>query len=356
MNDSQLPEGYESAIAVVGMAGRFPGARNVDEFWHNLRDGVEADRPAAATTTPGRRRVRRAAWQTQLRASRARRSPTWRCFDAGFFGISPHEAAIMDPQHRHFLEWRGRRWSTPVAIRSARAASIGVFAGSGHNAYMPYNLLTNAALMESTWACSWSATRATTRTSSRRASRTCSTCKGPSINVQTACSTSLVAIHLAAQSLLSGECDIALAGGATIELPHRQGYLYTEGEILSPDGHCRAFDASSQGTVFGSGVGAVVLKRAADAWRDGDTIHAVIRGSAVNNDGGQKVGYLAPSVEGQAQAVAEALAVGDIPAETVTYVEAHGTGTPVGDPIEIAALTQAFRQTTDESASAASVR
>ena len=165
---------------------------------------------------------------------------------------------------------------------------------------------------------------------------------GPSVNVQTACSTSLVAIHQASQSLLSGECDLALAGGVTIELPHRRGYLYHEGEILSPDGHCRAFDRRAAGTVFGSGAGMVALRRLDDALDDGDVIHAVIRGSAVNNDGSAKVGYLAPSVDGQAACVAEALAVAGVEPASIGYVEAHGTGTPMGDPIEVAALNTAF--------------
>src|SRR5690606_27983962 len=167
--------------------------------------------------------------------------------------------------------------------------------------------------------------------------------RGPSVNVQTACSTSLVAVHLAVQSLLNNECDMALAGGTTVKQPHPVGYLYKEGEIMAPDGHCRAFDAKAEGTVFGSGAGVVVLRRLADAIRDGDTIHAVIKGSAINNDGAQKVGFLAPSVDGQAQAVAEALALSGVDAESVQYVECHGTATPVGDPIEITALTQAYQ-------------
>ena len=171
--------------------------------------------------------------------------------------------------------------------------------------------------------------------------------KGPSINVQTACSTSLVAVHFACQALLSGECDMALAGGVTIELPHGRGYLFKEGEILSPDGHCHAFDHRAQGTVFGSGAGVVVLRRLADAIADGDHIWAVIKGTAVNNDGADKAGYLAPSVDGQARAIAEAHAVAGVTADTIGYVECHGTGTYLGDPIEVAALTAAFRETTE---------
>jgi acyl transferase domain-containing protein len=158
----------------------------------------------------------------------------------------------------------------------------------------------------------------------------------------------LVAIHYGVQSLLSRECDMALAGGVTLELPHRQGYLYQEGEILSPDGHCRPFAADSAGTIFGSGAGVVVLRRLEDAIRDGDTIHAVILGSAINNDGAGKVNYLAPSVDGQAAAIAEAIELAGITADTISYVEAHGTGTRIGDPIEVQALTQAFRHSTDK--------
>ena len=170
--------------------------------------------------------------------------------------------------------------------------------------------------------------------------------KGPSINVNTACSTSLVAVHLACQSLLEGECDMALAGGVSINVPQKPGYLYQEGGIYSPDGHCRAFDARAQGTVFGNGVGIVVLKRLQDALRGGDCIQAVIKGSAINNDGASKVGYAAPSVAGQAKVIARALAMADIDPATISYIETHGTGTALGDPIEIAALTRAFRAMT----------
>ena len=182
-----------------------------------------------------------------------------------------------------------------------------------------------------------------TRTCWRPGCRTNLNLHGPSINVQTACSTSLVAVHLACQSLLNQECDMALAGGVTIEFPHGRGYLYREGEILSRDGHCRAFDADSSGTVFSSGAGIVVLRRLDDALADRDTIHAVILGSAINNDGARKVGYLAPSVDGQSEVINEALGVAGVAASEISYVETHGTGTKVGDPIEIKALTQAFR-------------
>ena len=345
MTDPHAGETLDSGIAIIGMAGRFPGARNVAEFWRNLRDGVEsvvrytdaelnaAGVPPALLAHPDYVKAGAPLSDMQL-------------FDAGFFGFSPLDASIMDPQHRHFLEccWEAleRAGHDPARFGGA----IGVFAGSGHNAYFPYNLLTNPELVQQV---GFFLLRHTGNDKDFLATRVSYQfdLRGPSVNVQTACSTSLVAIHAACQSLLGAECDLALAGGVTIELPHRHGYLYRDGEILAPDAHCRAFDAKSQGTVFGSGVGVVVLRRLADALRDGDDVLAVIRGSAVNNDGAAKVGYLAPSVDGQATAVAEALAVAGVDPAEISYVEMHGTGTALGDPIEVAALTRAFRQGTD---------
>ncbi|MCU0621299.1 MAG: SDR family NAD(P)-dependent oxidoreductase [Gemmatimonadales bacterium] len=266
-------------------------------------------------------------------------------FDAGFFGLSPREAAIMDPQHRHFLEvsWEALEHAghPPGSLRGP----VGVFAGSGHNAYFSANVLTHPELLASDGFFLLRHTGNDKDFLTTRVSYLLDL-QGPSVAVQTACSTSLVAVHLGVQSLLAGECDLALAGGVTIELPHGQGYHFAEGEILAPDGRCRAFDAASAGTVFGSGAGVVVLRRLADALADGDTVYAVVKGTAVNNDGSGKVSYLAPSVEGQASAVAEALAVAGVDADTVGYVAAHGTGTPVGDPIEVAALSDAFRRQT----------
>jgi acyl transferase domain-containing protein len=333
-----------SDIAIVGMAARFAGARGVDQFWANIRDGVEA-----LTVLD----------EAQLEAAgvapREARDPEYvrsafvlddmEMFDPGFFGYSPKEAAIMDPQHRHFLEcsWEAMEHAGHVPERFR--GSIGVYAGSGMNNHMIFNLLTNPGLVRSE---GMFLLRHTGNDKDFLATRVSyeMNLTGPSVNVQTACSTSLVAIHLASQSLLNGECDMALAGGVTIKQPHHVGYRYEEGGVVSPDGHCRAFDAEAQGTVFGSGVGVVVLRRLADAVADGDTIHAVIKGSAINNDGAGKVGYLAPSVDRQGAAVAEAMAIAGVEPDTVSYVEAHGTGTPVGDPIEIMALTQAFRTAT----------
>ncbi|MCA9916753.1 MAG: SDR family NAD(P)-dependent oxidoreductase [Anaerolineales bacterium] len=347
MRNQEILDNLEGTeIAVVGMAGRFPGAQDIETYWHNLRDGVES------VTFYTDEQLREAGVPEALL-----RNPNYvksgaplddmDKFDASFFGFGPRDAAIMDPQHRNFLEvaWTALEHAGYDPARFA--GNIGVFGGSGFNAYLPYNLLTNPELVASVGFFLLRHTGndkdfLTTRVSYLMNLR------GPSVNVQTACSTSLVAIHMASQSLLSGECDMALAGGVTIEMPHRQGYLFQDGEILSSDGHCRSFAADSDGTIFGSGVGVVTLRRLADAIEDGDTIHAVIKGSAVNNDGSGKVNYLAPSVDGQAGAIAEAIALANIDADTIGYVEAHGTGTRIGDPIEVTALTQAFRQTTDK--------
>jgi acyl transferase domain-containing protein/thioesterase domain-containing protein/acyl carrier protein len=346
MSSHEDNSALDTDIAVVGMAGRFAGARSIDEYWNNLRNGVESlsafteAELAAAGVNPAE-----LADPNYVKVGAV--LPDMEDFDAKFFGFSPREASIMDPQHRHFLEVAWEALENAGHVPEKFGGSIGIFGGSGHNAYLPYNLLTNPKLMGSV---GFFLVRHTGNDKDFLTTRVSYllNLRGPSVNVQTACSTSLVAIHMGVQSLLNGECDMALAGGVTIELPHRHGYLYRENEILSPDGHCRAFDAASKGTVFGSGAGVVVLRRLADAIADGDHIHAVIKGSAVNNDGSQKVGYMAPSVDGQAQAIAEAMAIANVSPETITYVSAHGTGTPVGDPIEVAALTQAYRQGTDK--------
>lgn len=336
----------ENAIAVVGMAGRFPGARDIAAFWLNLRDGVES------ITELTDQELLEAGVEAELLANpnyvkAAALLDDVELWDAGFFGFNPKEAAIMDPQHRHFLECAWEALEHAGYRPDAFGGAIGVFGGSGMNAYLWRNVLTDPELVRST---GFFLLRHTGNDKDFLTTRVsyCFDLKGPSVNVQTACSTSLVAIHMACQSLLNGECDLALAGGVTIE-PRRTGYLYEEGEILSPDAHCRPFDAAAAGTVFGSGAGVVALRRLEDALEAGDTILAIVRGSAINNDGSGKVGYLAPSVDGQAAAIAEALAVADVSPDTVSYVEAHGTGTAVGDPIEVAALTQAYRLGTDRS-------
>ncbi len=332
-------------IAVVGMVGRFPGARNLEEFWRNLCAGKESVRfPADEELLARGLDPALLKDPHHVRAVAEMEDPD--SFDAEFFGISPREAEILDPQQRVFLECAWQALESAGYHPESCGGRVGLFAGSTVSTYLLFHLIANAAF-EHSWnplelLVANAGDSLTTRASYRL------NLKGPSFAVQCACSTSLVAVHLACESLLGEECDMALAGGISINVHQRTGYRYQEESITSPDGHCRPFDAGAQGTIFGSGAGLVVLKRLADAVVDGDTIHAVIRGSAVNNDGAQKVGPTAPGVEGQTEVIAEALSVAGVPAETISYIEAHGTATNLGDPIEIQALTRAFRAYTDK--------
>jgi len=327
-------------VAIVGMTGRFPGARDLGAFWRNIDRGVES-----IATFSDEELLAGAATQAEIQdPNYVRRGGIVEGadeFDARFFGFYPREAEILDPQQRVFLECAWEALERAGYDPEAYDGLIGVYAGAGMNTYLLRNLLQNRDVLGSVHG--YQLTLASdkdflcTRVSYKLNLR------GPSVTVQSGCSTSLVAIHLACQGLLNYHCDMALAGGVAIRPPLKGGYLYQEGGIASPDGKCRAFDAAANGTVPGAGVGLVVLKRLADAMEAGDHIHAVIKGSAVNNDGAVKVGYTAPSVNGQAETIATALSVADVHPDTVSYVETHGTGTSMGDPIEIAALTQAFR-------------
>ncbi|MDQ2089352.1 type I polyketide synthase [Marimonas arenosa] len=339
-------ESDEHDIAIVGMAAHLPGAASIAAYWQNLRDGVESIRRLSDDE------LRAAGVPEAMRARpdyvpHAAPLDHFSEFDGEFFGFSPKESAILDPQHRQFLEVAWEAFENAGHVPENFDGPIGVFAGCGMGSYFYFNICSNPGLVDDVGMFLLRHTGNDKDFLSTRVSHVFDL-KGPSISLQTACSTSLVATHYAAQALLNGECDMALAGGVTIELPQGHGYVFKEGEILSPDGHCHAFDARAEGTVFGSGAGAVVLRRLEDAIADGDHIWAVIKGSAVNNDGAAKAGYLAPSVDGQAAAVAEAQAIAGVSAATVDYVECHGTGTYLGDPIEVAALTEAFRRTTDE--------
>jgi len=329
-----------SDIAIIGMACRVPGARTYSELWRMLAAASEA-RTELSDADLRKAGVSGTLLDDPNYVKAGMFLPGMEQFDPGFFGFSPLDGRVLDPQHRHFLECSWEALEDAGCDPASGKGSIGVFAGVGHHSYLTTNLLTNAALVEDVGYFLLRHTGNDKDFLSTRVSY-CFDLKGPSVGVQTACSTSLVAIHLAVQSLLAQECDLALAGGVTIDLPHRVGYLHKANEILSPDGHCRPFDASSAGTVFGSGVGVVVLKRLSEAISDRDFVHAVIKGSAINNDGSAKVSYLAPSVDGQAAAVAEALALADVDPRSVSYIETHGTGTQLGDPIEVAALTQAY--------------
>lgn len=340
--DGQLPD---NAIAVIGMAGRFPGANSVSAFWRNLRNGVESivdlseDELLAAGVTErtlaNRSYVRRAALMAGIEN-----------FDAEFFGFTPHAARMLDPQHRLFLQ------SVYHAIEDAGYdpadldATVGVFGTSSTSGYLLHNLMSNydPAMVIGQGASFDMVSLSLSNDKDHLATRVAHQFdfRGPALSVATACSSSLVAVHLACQSILNGECDIALAGGSSIRIPNRVGYWYEQGSMVSPTGQCRPFDVRSDGTIFGSGVGVLVLKALQDAVDDGDHIHAVIRGSALNNDGSTKMTYAAPNSIGQAEVIAEAHAIAGVDASTITYVETHGTGTPIGDPIEIEGLRQAF--------------
>ena len=361
LSSTPLEAGQSSSgqydIAIIGFAGRFPGATNAAEFWDNLQAGQDS------ITFFTDQELRDAAVPEKLLANpnyvKAAGVVADRDrFDASFFGFTPQEATLTDPQHRLFLEeaWTALEHAGYNPETYPRA--IGVYAGVGTNTYLLNSLYPN--LLATGGASSYQVQLRNDKDFLPTLVSYKLNLRGPSLAVQTACSTSLVAIHLACQSLLGGECDMTLAGSATVMAP--TGYFWGNqtaeaqtidggigeaGVTLSPDGQCRVFDAKAQGTVNGSGVGVVVLKRLMDAIADGDTIHAVIKGSAVNHDGSQKSGYTSPSVEGQAAVIAEAQAVAGVSAETITYIEAHGTGTVLGDPIELAALTHAFRQQTD---------
>ena len=329
--------GQSGDIAVIGMSCRFPGARNVNEFLRNLRNGVESmsrfsdEELLESGISP--QLLRRPDY---VKAGSVLEGIDE--FDAGFFGISPREAEITDPQQRIFLEIAWEALEDAGCDPQQYGGSIGVFAGANLSTYLLCNFNARAANtipgVPLTLANDkdYLATRVSYKLNLR----------GPSMTVQTACSTSLVAIHIACRNLLSGDCDLALAGGITINVPHKSGYQYQAGGLASPDGRCRPFDAHAQGTVFGNGAGVVVLKRLEDAKRDNDRIVAVIKGSAINNDGAGKVGFTAPSVDGQTEVIAKALKRAGVQPGTIGYVETHGTGTLLGDPIEIEALSQAF--------------
>jgi len=329
-------------IAVIGMVGRFPGAGSVDEFWENIRDGVESltfftdEELLAAGVDP-------ALLNNPKYVKAGRIIDGIDLFDAQFFGINPKEAEIMDPQQRIFLESAWEALENAGYDPKTYAGAISLHAGVSTNTYV-WNVFANRDLYKSVGHYQTVIGNDKDFLTSRVAYKL--DLKGPSVTVQSACSTSLVAVHLACQGLLNGDSDIALAGGVSVGSPQKTGYLYQEDWILSPDGHCRAFDARAQGTVGGMGIGIVVLKRLEDALTDGDSIHAVIKGSAINNDGSLKVGFTAPGVDGQARVIQEAQLAAGVDAETITYVETHGTGTILGDPIEIAGLTKAFGNST----------
>ena len=321
-------------IAVIGMAGRFPGAKDIDEFWDNIKNGVESiSFFSTRELEQGGADPQSSQDPNYVRANGVLADIEY--FDAAFFKYSPNEAEMMDPQLRLLHECSWEALENAGYNPDAYDGYIGIYAGNAPNPFWlaltylnqrPTNALDTIFLNQNY----------STKVSYKL------NLKGPSVIVQTACSTSLVAIHFACQGLINGECDMALAGGVSIALPDRGGYLYQEGMILSRDGHCRTFDANAGGTIFGNGVGLVVLKPLDNALAEGDAIDAVIKGSAINNDGNRKVGITAPSVEGEAEVIAAAQGVADAAPESFGYIEAHGTGTSLGDPVEIEALKLAF--------------
>lgn len=343
----------DTAIAIIGMACRFPEANNIAELWQNLKNGIESIKffskeellavGIEETLLDNPNYIRAKAFLSHIDK-----------FDASFFGYSPKEAELIDPQQRIFLELAWQALEIAGYDSEQYPGQIGVYAGIGLNTYLLNNLINNTDIF----------------TSSRRHQAVLGNDKdflptrvsyklnltGPSMTVQTACSTSLVATCLACQSLLDYHSDIALAGGVSVTIWQKKGYFHEEGGIYSRDGHCRVFDAQSTGTAAGEGAGIVVLKRLKEALADGDSIYAVIKGFALNNDGSEKIGYTAPSVDGQANVIAEAQAVANVTPKEITYVETHGTGTILGDPIEIAALTKAFRGSTDKTCAIGSIK
>nr|UQW95903.1 hybrid polyketide synthase/non-ribosomal peptide synthetase [Archangium gephyra] len=338
-------EAFLSGIAVVGMAGRFPGAADVDSFWANLVAGKESisffsDAELAAAGVPESLRRRSDYVPAKGVLSGVEQ------FDAGFFGYSPREAQHLDPQQRLMLECAWEALEDAGLDATKLPEWVGVYVGAGDTSYRFHLLRGHADPLGGSKEPAgffgnypdFLATRLAYKLNLR----------GPALGIHTACSTSLVCINMAASALRGFECDLALAGGVSLRLPPHSGYVYEEGGVASRDGHCRPFDASAGGTVASDGVGLVVLKRLEDALRDGDPIHAVLRGWALNNDGAARAGFTAPSVEGQSEVITMAHAAAQVDPRDISYVEAHGTGTPLGDPIEVAALTRAFRAQTED--------
>lgn len=336
-----MNENESLGIAIIGLSGRFPGATNIDEFWELLKHGHEA-----IINFSDQELLSNGVDPELLQNPHYVKAGTFiediDSFDANFFEMNGRDAQISDPQQRLFMEtvWQVlEQAGYPPTTTDSR---IGIYAGITNNTYQRYYLKPHwqellatvgeyrlMTLNEKDFVATHTAYKLNL--------------KGPAVTIQTACSTSLVAVHIACQSLLNFESDLAVSGSASLFLPQKQGYLYQEGMILSPDGHCRAFDAKAQGTVVGGGVGVVLLKRLDEALEDGDTIHGVILGSAINNDGSDKIGYTAPSVSGQSDVILEAQSAAGIDSNDISYIETHGTGTALGDPIEIEALTQAFK-------------
>src|SRR5262249_30662599 len=344
MSQEKTHEGQEG-IAIIGMAARMPGAHNLDAFWRNLRDGVESISLFSEEELLESGLDLATIRQPNFIPAKAVLADV-DLFDASFFGISPREAELMDPQHRLLMECAWEVLEHAGYDAETYQGRIAVYSSAGMNTYLPFNILSNPGLAERVGGFQLSIYNDKDFVPTRIAYSM--NLKGPGVDIGTACSSSLVSLHFACQSLLTYQCDMALVGAISVHFPLKIGHLYEEGTAYSPDSHCRPFDVTHSGLIDGNGLGVVVLKRLTDALADGDSIYAVIKGTAINNDGSLKVGYAAPSVEGQASVIVEAQAMAGCPPDTITYVEAHGTATPLGDPIEVAALTQAFRAGTNK--------
>jgi acyl transferase domain-containing protein len=331
------------AIAIIGMATRLPGAPNLQAYWDLLREGKEgivhfskeeliaAGVPEDVIEDPAFRSAKGYLADVEM-------------FDAAFFGISPREAELMDPQHRVMMECAWEAMEHAGYEPSSYPGRVAIFTSAGMNTYLAFNIMTHPGLIEDVGGFQLSMYNDKDFVPTRIAYSM--NTHGPAIDIGTACSSSLVGIHMGCQHLLSYQSDMVLVGGVTVHFPQQTGYLHEAGSAYSPDGHCRPFDATVSGLVDGNGATAVILKRLSDAIADGDHIHAIVRGSAINNDGSDKIGYSAPSIDGQAEVILEAHAAASVHPDEISYVEAHGTATPLGDPIEVAALTQAFRAST----------
>ncbi|MEZ2335808.1 amino acid adenylation domain-containing protein [Mucilaginibacter sp. RCC_168] len=325
-------------VAIIGMAGRFPGANTIDEFWELLAEGRETTSffnvdeidkhiPSAVKTNPAYVKARGIIGGADK-------------FDAEFFGFNPRSAELMDPQHRVFLEIAWEVLEKTGHLPERYIGTIGVFAGCGYNTYYDNNVLTNPDIVEKTGHFQVRLLNEKDYIATRTAYQL--NLQGPAVAVYAACSTSLLAVVQAVNSIRNGQCDVAIAGAASITSPIKSGHLYEEGSIMSSDGHCRPFDSSATGTVFSDGAGVVLLKNLEDALHDGDTIYGVIKGVGVNNDGAVKSSFSGPSAQGQAGAIATAIDDAGVEASSISYIEAHGTATPLGDPIEIQGLNLAF--------------
>ncbi|MEY4768403.1 MAG: hypothetical protein RL637_1042, partial [Pseudomonadota bacterium] len=341
MTDTFDTDALVEPLAIIGLAGRFPGAKNCEQFWQNISQGIESiqffsDEVALASGADpeliGNPHF--------IKAHGVLEDVEY--FDAGFFNMSPREARILDPQHRVFLEVAWEAMENAGYDSAKYDGEIGVYAGTSFSTYLLRNILPNNLVRFQTIDRLEMALTNHKDTMPMRVSYEMNL-TGPSICVGTTCSTSLVAVHLACQALLSYQADMVLAGASFIRVPAKEGYLYQEGMIYSPDGHLRTFDADSKGIVTGAGVGVIVIKRLSEALADGDHVQAIIKATALNNDGSTKIGYTAPSIGGQAKVMAEAMNLAGVYSDSVSYIETHGTGTELGDPVEVAAMTQAFK-------------